>query len=1331
VKQDGGAPNFGTMMENDDTLTLATAIVTNELTIGDAIRIADETFVITASSSSTQFKLDHDRLVAIPSDVPVYRFVETVAAPKGTWESWQGDHAQGVDEGHFYMECANRGICDRKSGECACFEGYTGAACHRQDCPGDGNCNNHGTCETVKELSSQAPTKLAITAMSGAIYSANNDGLSGVVKAGVHTFVPSSDPTALLYPGDTVRFGHASSEDLVVLTVTAAVITTTTSTSVQVPAGSAVYRVAKYDLWDGDMNRACVCDPSYTGFDCALRKCPRGDDVLTNMNTASTANDMVLKGESEWKQRNEKQNIYLDTARGALSGTFTLTFEDAFGEMWTTAPIYINERLSSKAYVTSTSTPVPSYIASETGAVTDAITMTTVTFNPSLPYGELEAGDFLMIGDERHEVLTTYPITDHLNHRPVKNGGVVDSVLVQTGFLAASKNVPCFRAGPVKGIKAALEALPNGVVASVTTENFNTGTLLGYHIGGVQTTTCSSSGCKGLTTITNINSDFDNALGAADFGPQRAKDMGHNGGLAPYDTIRVKGSNGKSEFLQVRNVDVFSKDNTFLKILTKGKVTSQVGDGFGVVTTAHATTPAIQTDGTAPIVGGYLWRRATGGVHEKRLITAVAVGTAATGDGSFNADGTNAGHAGNAIFTVTITSAFTADLTNTEVTEFTASTTQLGNGIGAGKQGAIYRAGGYHVRVNFNSNAGNLPEMIVGEEGLYSVFHREFTATVKSSSPRKVECALHGGASFYPQTVYPYPESNWGTGATANGVNTPFAGDKADLKLMAGMRVRIGDQVRTVVKDIAAATSSDAPIFYVDEPFTKSASTETINNVEYVFYQYPVEQLYDEAAYSMLTMSKAVYFGPKQVVTLAGDTSAGATAISFAVGKQADAAAGYRFTGTSIASNLGCNKDGANTCLSSTAGVSRGAAATPPATGNIAVTGLTGSANVAAELQQLFPMTSIWHCDFPLATATICSDSKTCPNKAFAVTGWKQADGNQATATTMIVDVLASSALPTVKQPHTANAIAGTAVSVANDVGAVCRSYQGMSTLSSIAVGSRSAAPLLHANYRARSAVVTDQRPIVWQHPDIDLTHMSAAIQSPGNVARRAVVAAGTGAITLRVKNTGSHGIKLTYGNAGTFTLGNTEGLTKSFLNVLGTNAASPLTKQRFVTLSGCSTLGGVFNKEYIVSSITASVLTFIAADSPNNVGADICDGDTITFAARMGALIDNKGLAVDDRIKVLADAANHVYQTRTINGVLAHATTGDVSMATVKDEFSSSSVSDLVHMEAWVDESGSTEDLECGRRGMCDYDGGSCLCFAGYTGGSCGTQAALVADNQ
>merc|ERR1712100_139868 len=54
------------------------------------------------------------------------------------------------DEGHFYAECSNKGMCNRKSGECECFPGYTGAGCKRTTCPGltdDGHeCNGHGAC---------------------------------------------------------------------------------------------------------------------------------------------------------------------------------------------------------------------------------------------------------------------------------------------------------------------------------------------------------------------------------------------------------------------------------------------------------------------------------------------------------------------------------------------------------------------------------------------------------------------------------------------------------------------------------------------------------------------------------------------------------------------------------------------------------------------------------------------------------------------------------------------------------------------------------------------------------------------------------------------------------------------------------------------------------------------------------------------------------------------------------------------------------------------------------------------------------------------------------
>lgn len=51
---------------------------------------------------------------------------------------------------HSYMECSNKGICDRTSGECTCLDGFTGVACQRAACAN--SCSGHGMCKTIESL---------------------------------------------------------------------------------------------------------------------------------------------------------------------------------------------------------------------------------------------------------------------------------------------------------------------------------------------------------------------------------------------------------------------------------------------------------------------------------------------------------------------------------------------------------------------------------------------------------------------------------------------------------------------------------------------------------------------------------------------------------------------------------------------------------------------------------------------------------------------------------------------------------------------------------------------------------------------------------------------------------------------------------------------------------------------------------------------------------------------------------------------------------------------------------------------------------------------------
>jgi hypothetical protein len=62
--------------------------------------------------------------------------------------------ATSANGGHPSVECSNKGICDRKTGECECFDNYEGVACERTVCPND--CSGRGMCLTESQLATAA-----------------------------------------------------------------------------------------------------------------------------------------------------------------------------------------------------------------------------------------------------------------------------------------------------------------------------------------------------------------------------------------------------------------------------------------------------------------------------------------------------------------------------------------------------------------------------------------------------------------------------------------------------------------------------------------------------------------------------------------------------------------------------------------------------------------------------------------------------------------------------------------------------------------------------------------------------------------------------------------------------------------------------------------------------------------------------------------------------------------------------------------------------------------------------------------------------------------------
>jgi hypothetical protein len=84
-----------------------------------------------------------------PSDITLYRAPDCSALTCPSGRAW-ADVPTASKVAHDYAECSNMGSCDRATGKCTCFKGFTGDACQRMKCPND--CSGHGQCFSMKQL---------------------------------------------------------------------------------------------------------------------------------------------------------------------------------------------------------------------------------------------------------------------------------------------------------------------------------------------------------------------------------------------------------------------------------------------------------------------------------------------------------------------------------------------------------------------------------------------------------------------------------------------------------------------------------------------------------------------------------------------------------------------------------------------------------------------------------------------------------------------------------------------------------------------------------------------------------------------------------------------------------------------------------------------------------------------------------------------------------------------------------------------------------------------------------------------------------------------------
>jgi len=118
------------------------------------------------------------------------------------------------------------------------------------------------------------------------------------------------------------------------------------------------------ETWDMHKIQSCACDPGYTGYDCNERLCPLGDDPLTVASTTA-----------------QVQTVTVVTA---VSGSFTLSFEDWRGEEVETWPLDVATLSSTAIQEALQGLPnqaIPTVTVTDSGGTPPTVYQVTFTHN--------------------------------------------------------------------------------------------------------------------------------------------------------------------------------------------------------------------------------------------------------------------------------------------------------------------------------------------------------------------------------------------------------------------------------------------------------------------------------------------------------------------------------------------------------------------------------------------------------------------------------------------------------------------------------------------------------------------------------------------------------------------------------------------------------------------------------------------------------------------------------------------------------------------------------------------------------------------------------------